>query len=121
MRARGSNEEGGAGARGCAGSLSFPCAGERSKGESSLTILGLSFQISEAYQVLSNADLRKQYDLHGKAKAVPDSGFGNKGNGMEAWGGRFLKRLTVFFLFSRAEDPSEFFGMIFGGEAFVDL
>ncbi|KAF8540994.1 DnaJ domain protein [Trichophaea hybrida] len=50
--------------------------------------------ISEAYQVLSNEDLRKQYDLHGKARAVPDSGF---------------------------EDPSEFFGMIFGGEAFVDL
>ncbi|KAA8894885.1 X-domain of DnaJ-containing-domain-containing protein [Sphaerosporella brunnea] len=50
--------------------------------------------ISEAYQVLSNEELRKQYDLYGKARAVPDSGF---------------------------EDPSEFFGMIFGGEAFVDL
>ncbi|KAI5803805.1 X-domain of DnaJ-containing-domain-containing protein [Geopyxis carbonaria] len=50
--------------------------------------------ISEAYQVLSNDDLRKQYDKFGKASAVPDSGF---------------------------EDPSEFFGMIFGGEAFVDL
>ncbi|KAI9768721.1 MAG: hypothetical protein M1840_004716 [Geoglossum simile] len=50
--------------------------------------------ISEAYQVLSNSDLRKQYDKYGKEKAVPDSGF---------------------------EDPAEFFGMIFGGEAFVDL
>ncbi|KAI5818029.1 X-domain of DnaJ-containing-domain-containing protein [Pyronema omphalodes] len=50
--------------------------------------------ISEAYQVLSNEELRKQYDQYGKARAVPDSGF---------------------------EDPSEFFGMIFGGEAFVDL
>ncbi|KAI9865419.1 MAG: hypothetical protein M1813_002309 [Trichoglossum hirsutum] len=50
--------------------------------------------ISEAYQVLSNAELRKQYDKFGKEKAVPDSGF---------------------------EDPAEFFGMIFGGDAFVDL
>lgn len=50
--------------------------------------------ISEAYQVLSNEDLRKQYDMYGKARAIPDTGF---------------------------EDPSEFFGMIFGGEAFRDL
>ena len=92
------------GARECAGSLSVPCVGERSKGEScSLTILGLSFQISEAYQVLSNADLRKQYDLHGKAKAVPDSGFGNKGNGMWRCGVGVLKRLTVFFFFFRVQ------------------
>jgi DnaJ-class molecular chaperone len=33
-------------------------------------------QISEAYQVLSNEELRKQYDMYGKARAVPDSGFG---------------------------------------------
>lgn len=46
-----------------------------------------SLQISEAYQVLSNADLRKQYDLHGKAKAVPDSGFGNKRNQNRGRGG----------------------------------
>ncbi|KAI9780141.1 MAG: hypothetical protein M1839_006978 [Geoglossum umbratile] len=50
--------------------------------------------ISEAYQVLSNTELRKQYDKYGKERAVPDSGF---------------------------EDPAEFFGMIFGGDAFVDL
>ncbi|KAI9832614.1 MAG: hypothetical protein M1826_001564 [Phylliscum demangeonii] len=50
--------------------------------------------IGEAYQVLSNTELRKRYDKFGKDKAVPDSGF---------------------------EDPSEFFSMIFGGEAFVDL
>ncbi|RPA97398.1 DnaJ-domain-containing protein [Choiromyces venosus 120613-1] len=49
--------------------------------------------ISEAYQVLSNEDLRKQYDKFGKEQAVPDSGF---------------------------EDPGEFFSMIFGGDAFVD-
>ncbi|KAL1645251.1 DnaJ-like protein [Diplodia intermedia] len=49
--------------------------------------------IGEAYQVLSDKELRKQYDLHGKEGAVPHSGF---------------------------EDPAEFFGMIFGGEAFVD-
>ncbi|KAJ9194443.1 hypothetical protein DTO164E3_7328 [Paecilomyces variotii] len=50
--------------------------------------------IGEAYQVLSNEDLRKQYDKFGKEQAVPGGGF---------------------------EDPSEFFSMIFGGEAFVDL
>ncbi|KAL8964956.1 MAG: hypothetical protein Q9183_004117 [Haloplaca sp. 2 TL-2023] len=50
--------------------------------------------IGEAYQVLSNEDLRKRYDKFGKEEAVPSAGF---------------------------EDPAEFFGMIFGGEAFVDL
>ncbi|KAI4283510.1 MAG: hypothetical protein L6R35_005147 [Caloplaca aegaea] len=50
--------------------------------------------IGEAYQVLSNEDLRKRYDKFGKKEAVPGGGF---------------------------EDPAEFFGMIFGGEAFVDL
>ena len=50
--------------------------------------------IGEAYQVLSNDDLRKQYDKFGKEQAVPGGGF---------------------------EDPAEFFGMIFGGDAFVDL
>ncbi|KAI4159690.1 MAG: hypothetical protein LQ342_006383 [Letrouitia transgressa] len=51
-------------------------------------------EIGEAYQVLSNDDLRKRYDKFGKEEAVPREGF---------------------------EDPAEFFGMIFGGEAFVDL
>lgn len=51
-------------------------------------------QIGEAYQILSNDDLRKRYDKFGKEEAIPREGF---------------------------EDPSEFFGMIFGGEAFVDL
>ena len=50
--------------------------------------------IGEAYQVLSNDDLRRQYDKFGKEQAVPGGGF---------------------------EDPAEFFGMIFGGDAFVDL
>ena len=50
--------------------------------------------IGEAYQVLSNDELRKRYDKFGKEEAVPGGGF---------------------------EDPAEFFGMIFGGEAFVDL
>jgi len=36
----------------------------------------LDGKISEAYQVLSNEDLRKQYDKYGKERAVPDSGFG---------------------------------------------
>jgi curved DNA-binding protein CbpA len=49
--------------------------------------------IGEAYQVLSDEQLRKQYDKYGKESAVPSSGF---------------------------EDPAEFFGMIFGGDAFVD-
>lgn len=50
--------------------------------------------IGEAYQILSNKDSRALYDKYGKEKAMPDSGF---------------------------EDPSEFFSMIFGGDAFVDL
>ncbi|KAL4805323.1 X-domain of DnaJ-containing-domain-containing protein [Aspergillus unguis] len=50
--------------------------------------------IGEAYQVLSDSDLRKRYDTHGKEEAIPDHGF---------------------------EDPNEFFGMIFGGDAFHDL
>ena len=50
--------------------------------------------IGEAYQVLSDKDLRARYDKFGKEQAKPDQGF---------------------------EDPSEFFSMIFGGEAFVDL
>lgn len=49
--------------------------------------------IGEAYQVLSDKDLRKQYDQFGKEGAVPHSGF---------------------------EDPAEFFTMIFGGEAFQE-
>ncbi|KAI9810032.1 MAG: hypothetical protein M1827_006730 [Pycnora praestabilis] len=50
--------------------------------------------IGEAYQVLSNVDLRRSYDKFGKEQAQPSGGF---------------------------EDPAEFFGMIFGGEAFIDL
>ncbi|KAF2877153.1 X-domain of DnaJ-containing-domain-containing protein [Massariosphaeria phaeospora] len=49
--------------------------------------------IGEAYQVLSDEQLRKQYDKYGKESAVPSSGF---------------------------EDPAEFFTMIFGGDAFTD-
>lgn len=51
-------------------------------------------EIGEAYQVLSDPELRKRYDQYGKEQAVPDAGF---------------------------EDPAEFFTTIFGGEAFVDL
>ena len=49
--------------------------------------------IGEAYQVLSEPQLRAAYDKYGKEKAKPDSGF---------------------------EDPAEFFAVIFGGEAFQD-
>ena len=49
--------------------------------------------VGEAYQILSEPELRKQYDKLGKEGAKPDSGF---------------------------EDPAEFFTMIFGGEAFND-
>lgn len=48
-------------------------------------------QISEAYQVLSDDSLRARYDQLGKEQAVPKQGF---------------------------EDASEYFAMIFGGEAF---
>ncbi|KAL6250241.1 DnaJ-like protein [Rhinocladiella similis] len=50
--------------------------------------------VGEAYQVLSNKDHRAAYDKYGKEQAMPREGF---------------------------EDPSEFFSMIFGGDAFVDL
>ncbi|KAH1897230.1 hypothetical protein KXV57_000770 [Aspergillus fumigatus] len=53
--------------------------------------------IGEAYQVLSNEELRKRYDKYGKEESVPGGGFGDE------------------------EDPAEFFSMIFGGSAFVDL
>ncbi|KAI5299145.1 DnaJ-like protein 1 [Ascosphaera pollenicola] len=49
--------------------------------------------IGEAYQVLIDKDLRAAYDRYGKEQAVPGGGF---------------------------EDPSEFFNMIFGGDAFTD-
>ncbi|KAH7313495.1 X-domain of DnaJ-containing-domain-containing protein [Stachybotrys elegans] len=49
--------------------------------------------IGEAYQVLSDTDLRKAYDKYGKDHAKPQEGFA---------------------------DPAEFFTSIFGGEAFVD-
>ncbi|KAL2018736.1 hypothetical protein VTK56DRAFT_442 [Thermocarpiscus australiensis] len=50
-------------------------------------------EIGEAYQVLSNEDLRKAYDKYGKESARPAEGF---------------------------VDPAEFFSSIFGGEAFMD-
>lgn len=50
-------------------------------------------EIGEAYQVLSNPDLRVAYDKHGKDHAKPQDGFA---------------------------DPAEFFTSIFGGEAFAD-
>ncbi|PFH56625.1 hypothetical protein XA68_16241 [Ophiocordyceps unilateralis] len=49
--------------------------------------------IGEAYQVLSDTDLRKAYDKFGKDHAKPSEGFA---------------------------DPAEFFSSIFGGEAFAD-
>lgn len=49
--------------------------------------------ITEAYQVLSDENLREKYNKFGKESAVPDNGF---------------------------EDASEYFAMIFGGEAFEE-
>lgn len=48
--------------------------------------------ISEAYQVLSNTELRANYDKYGKEKAIPKGGF---------------------------EDAAEQFSVIFGGDAFA--
>ncbi|KAJ0158868.1 Protein CAJ1, partial [Colletotrichum tanaceti] len=50
-------------------------------------------EIGEAYQVLSDKDLRVAYDKYGKDSAKPSEGFA---------------------------DPAEFFTSIFGGDAFVD-
>lgn len=49
--------------------------------------------VGEAYQVLSDERLREKYDKYGKQESIPSEGF---------------------------EDPTEFFSMIFGGEAFKD-
>ncbi|RKU41308.1 hypothetical protein DL546_003755 [Coniochaeta pulveracea] len=55
---------------------------------------GAKFQeIGEAYQVLSDSQLRAAYDKYGKESARPTEGF---------------------------VDPAEFFTSIFGGEAFLD-
>lgn len=48
-------------------------------------------EVGEAYQVLSDEKLRVKYDKFGKQESMPKEGF---------------------------EDPTEFFSMIFGGEAF---
>ncbi|KAK6205395.1 X-domain of DnaJ-containing-domain-containing protein [Scheffersomyces amazonensis] len=50
-------------------------------------------EVGEAYQVLSDEKLRATYDKYGKQESIPKEGF---------------------------EDPTEFFSMIFGGEAFKD-
>lgn len=50
-------------------------------------------EIGQLYQVLKDAELRKNYDEFGKESSVPEEGF---------------------------EDPSEFFAMVFGGELFQD-
>ncbi|KAF3993552.1 hypothetical protein FT663_00222 [Candidozyma haemuli var. vulneris] len=50
-------------------------------------------EVGEAYQVLSDDRLREKYDKYGKQESIPTEGF---------------------------EDPSEFFSMIFGGDAFKD-
>lgn len=50
-------------------------------------------EVGEAYQVLSDDTLRLKYDKFGKQESIPTEGF---------------------------EDPTEFFSMIFGGEAFKD-
>lgn len=42
-------------------------------------LLRCTVQIGEAYQVLSNEELRKRYDKFGKDQAVPGGGFGKDG------------------------------------------
>ncbi|KAI5951128.1 DJP1 [Candida jiufengensis] len=50
-------------------------------------------EVGQAYQVLSDDQLRAKYDKYGIQESIPKEGF---------------------------EDPAEFFNMIFGGEAFKD-
>ncbi|KAI5955547.1 DJP1 [Candida theae] len=50
-------------------------------------------EVGQAYQVLSDDQLRRKYDKYGIQESIPSEGF---------------------------EDPAEFFSMIFGGEAFRD-
>ena len=75
----------------------FPCptltAAHSDKNPNDPTAHAKFQEIGEAYQVLSNDDLRKAYDKYGKESARPTEGF---------------------------VDPAEFFTSIFGGEAFAD-
>ena len=60
--------------------------------------------------MLSDDNLRKQYDKFGKESAQPSSGFGMFSRTFECIG----------LSDKQTEDPAEFFTMIFGGDAFVD-
>ena len=71
--------------------------------------LTITSQIGQAYQVLSDKDLRKQYDKLGKDKVQSDNS-------------KFLSAyaLVRLQLNDSTEDPFELFSLIFGGQAFED-
>lgn len=77
----------------------------------STVLLRRTDKVGEAYQVLSSEELRKRYDKFGKDQAVPGGGFGKDE----------ITSSPEVITDDCTEDPAEFFGMIFGGEAFVDL
>src|SRR3989338_492075 len=72
-------------------------------------------EISEAYQILSDAQKRKSYDQFGHVGPTPFGGFGNQdGSRTYSWssgGGN----PNVQFDFGGFEDPFDLFEQIFGG------
>ncbi|MBI2597375.1 DnaJ domain-containing protein [Candidatus Daviesbacteria bacterium] len=80
-------------------------------------------EISEAYQVLSDAQKRKSYDQFGHAGPTPFGGFGNQGGfSTYSWSntggnpfGSAQGGPNVQFDFGGFEDPFDLFEQIFGG------
>ncbi|CAE6450123.1 unnamed protein product [Rhizoctonia solani] len=69
-------------------------------------------QISIAYQVLSDPELRKKYNEFGPKEGTPDAGFVRTIR--QFW----IRLLTLIYL---QVDPEEIFSAIFGGERFVPI
>ena len=75
-------------------------------------------EISEAYQVLSDAQKRKSYDQFGHSGPTPFGGFGNQGGSRTYSWSSGGGNPNVQFDFGGFEDPFDLFEQIFGGSGF---